>query len=85
MRMTKLTLSADRNLVLEAKKLSRREGTSLSSMVTRFLQSVLADRSQTGTAGPITQRATGLIRLPGGRSDRELLSDALVDRHGFKR
>jgi len=85
MRMTKLTLSADRNLVLEAKKLSRREGTSLSSMVTRFLQSVLAERSQAVPAGPITQRATGLIRLPAGRSDRELLSDALADRHGFKR
>ena len=85
MRMTKLTLSADKNLVLEAKKYSSREGTSLSSMFTRFLQSVLAERKQIAPVGPITQRATGLIRLPGGRSDRELLSDALADRYGLKR
>ena len=37
MRSTKLTLSADKDLVEEAKKLAEKEGTSLSSMFSRFL------------------------------------------------
>jgi hypothetical protein len=84
MRMTKLTLSADKDLVREAKKFADREGTSLSSMISRFLRAVLAVRGETPELGPLTGKASGLVKLPGQKSDRELLEDGLSDRYGFK-
>ena len=80
---TKLTLSADKELVEKAKKLVQEEGTSLSSMFARFLQMVLAERGKVQRPGPITRKATGLVKLPGGKSDRELLEEALSERHGL--
>ena len=80
---TKLTLSADKELVEEAKSLADREGTSLSSMFSRFLQVVLNEQRKDQKPGPITQRATGLVRLPAKKTDRELLESALSGKHGF--
>lgn len=84
MRMTKLTLSADKDLVREAKKLADREGTSLSSMISRFLRALLAVREARSEPGPLTGKASGLVKLPESKSDRELLEDALSDRYGLK-
>jgi len=85
MRMTKLTLSADKELIEEAKQLAAQEGTSLSSMFARFLRAVLMGRKKKGTPGPITAKARGLVKLPAHKSDRELLEDALAEKHGLKR
>jgi hypothetical protein len=85
MRTTKLTLSADKDLVAEAKKLSGNGGTSLSSMFMRFLQVVLSDRKRAEQAGPITMKATGLMKLPSGRNDRELLEEALAGNNGIRK
>ncbi len=85
MRMTKLTLSADHELIQEAKKLAAQEGTSLSSMFSRFLQAVLLGRKKQEEPGPITAKAKGLVKLPARKGDRELLEDALADKYGLKR
>ncbi len=81
MRMTKLTLSADKELVEEAKELAEKEGTSLSSMFSRFLRAVLAKRRKRQPPGPLTRKATGLVKLPSGKSDRELLEEAIEDKY----
>lgn len=81
MRMSKLTLSADKDLIKKAKHMAAKEGTSLSSMFARFLQGVLKQRETEDRAGPITKKATGLVKLPVGKSDRELLEEALVERY----
>jgi hypothetical protein len=83
MRTTKLTLSTDKELLREAKLLAAREGTSLSSMFARFLQAILREQSKKARPGPITRRAIGLVKLPAGKSDRELLAEALAERHGL--
>ena len=85
MATTKLTLSADKNLVEEAKNLADREGTSLSSMFSRFLQAVLNERRKDEKPGPITRKATGLVKLPAKKTDRELLETALSGKHGLRR
>jgi len=79
---TKLTLSMDRNLVEAAKKRAADEGISLSLLVARFLRAVVKESWPGGEPGPRTRRATGLVRLPRGRSDRRLLEEALEARHG---
>lgn len=83
MRRTKLTLSADRELIRDGKKLATRYGTSLSSMFSRFLAAVLAGRRGKFRPGPLTRKATGLARLPAGKTDRELLEQALGEKYGL--
>lgn len=80
MRTTKLTLSVDEDLVEEAKKFAKKEGTSLSSMVSRLLRAVLARHRKQLPPGPLTGKATGLVKLPAHKSDRELLEEALADK-----
>jgi hypothetical protein len=81
-RMTKLTLSADKELLAEAKRLAAAEGTSLSSMFARLLEAVLKERRRKERPGPLTRRATGLVKLPANKSDRELVAEALAERYG---
>lgn len=85
MRRTKLTLSADSALVEAAKKLAAARGTSVSSMFSRFLHSLLAGTEKDLRSAPLTRKASGLVRLPTGRTDRELLEEALAAKHGPRR
>jgi len=77
----KLTLSADKDLIERAKELASEEGTSLSSMFARFLEARLRGQRKRPEAGPLTRKATGLVSLPAGKTDRELLEDALAKEH----
>ena len=79
---TKLTLSADKELVRQAKDLARERGTSLSAMFDRFIRSVLLANTTTETAGPLTAQALGLVHLPDDKTDSELLEEALTEKHG---
>ena len=84
MPMAKLTLSADRTLIRDAKKLAADEGTSLSSLISRQLSAMIAFRRgkhKEIPIGPITRRATGLAKVPAGKSYRELIEEALIDRY----
>lgn len=81
MAVTKLTLSADKELVEKAKKLAGEEGTSLSSMFARFIEARLRRKRQRVEPGPLTREATGLVKLPRNISDRELLEEALAEKY----
>lgn len=83
MAMVKLTLSANADLIADAKVVATRRKTSLSAMVSEFLRSVSRPEGHASSAlGPITRRASGIVRLPPGCSDKDLLADALAARHG---
>jgi len=79
--MTKLTLSADPELVAEAKRLAEDAGTSLSAMFGRWVRAALREKAGGQPPGPLTRRACGLVRLPPGKSDRELLEEALAEKY----
>ncbi len=81
MAMTKLTLSADDEVVAQAKWLAEESGTSVSSMFARFVKAAVSVRSRCEEPGPLTRRATGLVTLPAGRSDRELVEEAFAERY----
>jgi hypothetical protein len=86
MATTKLTLSVEIPLIEEAKRLAAERHTSVSAMFARFLRSVTApDPRCVPSLGPITRKASGIARLPTGRSDRDLLEDALLDRYGARK
>ena len=86
MSLTKLTLSVDPALVKVAKRLAAERGTSLSAMVSRLLQAIDDARAAPRSApAPHTASVSGLVTLPTGLTDEEMLTEALVERSGSDR
>ena len=86
MATVKLTLSANADLIADAKTVAAKRKTSVSAMVSGFLGSVSRPEVEASLSlGPITRRASGLVKLPAGQSDKELLGDALATKYGAAR
>ena len=83
--MSKLTLSADRELIEEARKLAAAEGTSVSALFSRLLCALTLVRSSREVVGPLTRKATGIIRLPGTAGDERLLEDTLALKYAIRK
>ncbi|MFO7897881.1 MAG: DUF6364 family protein [Planctomycetota bacterium] len=81
--MKKLTLSADEQVIKTAKRLAKENGTSVSAMFARLIDGLAdrRDRTRGIPTGPIAAKASGVIRLPDGKTDREVLEDALLERY----
>jgi hypothetical protein len=56
-------------LIEQAKKLAAGEGTCVSAIFSRLLRAMTRSRSSVDTTGPLTEKATGLIRLPARAAD----------------
>lgn len=83
---TKLTLSMDEAVVREAKRIAKENNTSVSAMFTRLVKSMAAGRSQPVEIGPLTRKATGLLKgVPPDRDYKELLTEALMARYGISK
>jgi hypothetical protein len=61
MSLTKLTLSVDEALVEKARAYSRRRGTSISQMVSRFLAALPEDGDGTEEYTPTVRRLIGVL------------------------
>ncbi len=81
--MKKLTLSADPEVIALAHRLAQESGTSVSSMFERFIR-LLASRQEQRVLGPLTKKASGIVRLPQGKSDTQLLEEALLEKYGLE-
>ena len=84
--MTKLTLSVDEKVVEQAKRLARRNRSSVSAMFSEFIRAAAqqGDGPRRAAIGPIARQATGLVSRPKRKSDRQVLQDALLDKYGLK-
>ena len=86
MATTKLTLSAEKPLIRDAKRIAAERHTSVSAMFARFLRSLTAaGEKKAPSLGPITRKASGLVGLSKVRSDRELVEDALSAKYGSRK
>jgi len=83
--MKKLTLSADEQVIREAKRLARDSGTSVSSMFERFVRSQSRRRKPARHIGPITRKATGVIRMTKDKSEQDILAETLIKKYGLKK
>jgi len=83
----KLTLSTDEGVIREAKRLAKRNKTSVSAMFTRLVRSMAGDAEAPSEVPPesIAARATGFITLPKGKTSRAVLTEALMEKHGIKK
>ena len=84
MAQVKLTLSAEKEVVEEAKRIAREKNTSVSALFARYIKGISDLQRSEGTFGPITSKASGMISLPKGKSGEKLLEDALWERYGKK-
>ena len=73
---TKLTLSVDEALIKRARKFARRNDTTVSELVSRFLASLDDDHER---AAPITSRVRGVLPPDVGREEHH---DYLDTKHG---
>jgi len=80
--MTKLTLSVEEDVVKQAKRLARESGRSVSAMFSQLVRAMAGKGGASARGGRIARQASGLIRLPKGRSDRDVLVDALLEKYG---
>jgi len=83
--MKKLTLSMDEETIRQAKRLAAEQGTSVSAMFSRLVQAMARGPGKQIEIGPITRRATGLVKLPSDKTDREILQEALEKKYGIQR
>ena len=80
---SKLTLSANKELIQKAKKLAAENGTSVSAMFAGLPRAMMRARGAQELIGPLTRKATGLIRLSTEKEYKRLLEDALAAKYGI--
>lgn len=83
--MTKLTLSMDEAVVAKAKEIAHAQGTSVSAMVSNIVRSMATGRTRQIKLGPITRRATGLVKLPPDKDYKKLIEEALMEKYGMNK
>ncbi|WP_417591617.1 DUF6364 family protein [Owenweeksia hongkongensis] len=85
---TKLTLSVDKDLVEQAKKLAYKKGTSLSKLFQKLLVREIQDESSSDSGEPLPElsdklkRLYGSMELPKGLDEKEAREDYLLKKHG---
>lgn len=83
--MPKITLNADSKTVFLAKKLAQINQISVSDMFCRFIKSLAVGDKTEIKLGLLTLKMTGIIKLPHDKSDRDVLTEALMDKYGVKK
>lgn len=83
--MKKLTLSVDPEVIEQAKRLAKETGTSVSSLFERFVRLLVRKHAAKPGLGRITRQATGMFTLPPGKTEKDVLADALAEKYGIKK
>ena len=78
---SKLTLSADKEVIAKAKKLAAARGTSVSAMFSDLVRAMDAPKRPAERPAPISRKLFGIVKFPKGKSDRELLTEALMEKY----
>ncbi len=80
----KLTLSADRAIITDAKRLAERRDTSVSALFARFIEGLKrVETTGPEKLGPMTRSAAGMVRLPAKVSKNDMIADALAGKYGI--
>lgn len=84
--MKKLTLSADEKVIAQAKRLAARQRTSVSALFASFVRAMSRKQGLAPEIPPdsITARVTGIASLPKGKSERDVLTEALQEKYDIK-
>ena len=80
--MAKLTLSADPEVIEQAKRLAAERNTSVSAMFSRFIRTLANGTGSGKPVGTLARRASGVIDMK-GRDHHDVLADSLNDKYGL--
>ncbi|MCE2432943.1 MAG: hypothetical protein J4F29_08495 [Candidatus Latescibacteria bacterium] len=84
MAVKKLTLSAPEEVIAETKLIAAKKRTSVSALFVRLFRTIDQEFDPKDALGPITLRASGIVKLPTKQTERELLEDALAEKYGVR-
>ena len=79
--MPKLTLSADAEVIEQAKRIAQERGTSVSAMFSQFIGALGTTSRKRRPPAPVTRRSRGLAKASPGKTDRELFEAAILKKH----
>ena len=82
--MNQLTIEVDAKVIELAKQLAIDNNTTISSLFENFILALSQRRTTIGKIGPLTQQATGILKVPPGMTDQELIEEALLEKYGMK-
>jgi len=86
--MTKLTLELDDGDARLAEEMASAEGVSVSALIVKLLRRSASRRQRKAEREklpPLTRKAFGMIKLPKGKTERELVEEALAKKYGLDR
>ena len=81
--MIRLTLSLDERVAEEAKRLAKQSGRSVSAMFSHFVLAMSRVEKTSPNIGPLTRKASGVVSLPKGKTEREVLQEALLEKYAL--
>ena len=82
--MKKLTLSMDEETIEQAKRIAAEQGTSVSAMFSRLVRAMALRKGKKIEIGPKTRSLMGIVSLPEGKTYREVVTEALMDKYEIK-
>jgi hypothetical protein len=81
--MYKFTLSIEKEIAGQAKKLASEQNTSVSAMFSQWIQAVASGSKHKISLGRITRQVSGVIQLPDGKSEKDILAETLEEKYGI--
>ena len=84
--MSRLTLTAPREVITLAEEQAKMENISISAMFVNFIvtKAKMMKRLHRRTkVGPLTQSLTGIVKLPNDFDEKEFMSDLLTEKYGL--
>ncbi len=88
MTMSKLTLTAPKEIIAMAEEQARRENTSISAMFVNFVKAknyISAEQRAHREIAPITKSLTAIVKLPENFDERDFMTDILSEKHGLRK
>jgi hypothetical protein len=82
---SKITLSLKPEVIAKAKRIATEKHTSVSALFTQMVLANPPKKRKKIKLGPISRKALGMIKLPKGKSYRELLTEALMEKYGIEK
>jgi hypothetical protein len=80
--MQKLTLSAHKEVIQQARWLAKKNRTSVSAMFSRLVRTMAANEAPPTDLTPIAKQMSGIVKLPKGKTASQLLDEALEEKYG---
>ena len=86
MAMSRLTLTAPREVITLAEEQAKMENISISAMFVNFIVAkakMMKRLHRRKKVGPLTQSLTGIVKLPNDFDEKEFMSDLLTEKYGL--